>query len=192
MTMHGTRVILADDNIGFHQQLIDILSRSGYLVVAEPDDARSALQACLKIEPDVVIVDDNLPGGSLSLARELKEHRLSPVIVATSYAEKDMMEIARAPGVYGIIVKPLHETGVLPAIEVALNCFNRVTALESEIKKVKQELENRKLVERAKGLLMEVHGMSEKEAFRYLQRRSMDNCLPITKVAKNIIVRLQK
>lgn len=192
MTMLGTRLIVADADKCFHQQLIDILSRSGYLVVAEPNDARSALQVSLQIEPDVIIVDDNLPGGSLSLAREIKEHHLAPVLIATSYSEKDMVEIARTPGVFGIIVKPLHETAVLPAIEVALNSFNNVSTLEGEIKRIKKELENRKLVERAKGLLMDVHGMSEKEAFRFLQRKSMDKCLPITKVAKNVIVRLQK
>jgi len=190
--MLGTRLIVADADIALHQQLIDILQRSGYLVVAEPNEARSALQAALKLEPDVIIIDDDLPGGSLTLAREIKDHRLAPTLIATSYSDRDMAEIARAAGVYGMIVKPLQEAGVLPAIEVALNFFNQIATLEGEIKNIKKDLENRKIVERAKGLLMEAHGMTEKEAFRHLQRRSMDKCVPITKIAKNVIVTLQK
>jgi len=190
--MLGTRLIVADDDKIFHQQLIDILQRSGYLVVAEPKDARSTLHVSMQIDPDAIIVDDNLPGGSLTLAGQIKEHHLAPVLIATSYSEKDIIEIARTPGVYGIIVKPLHETGILPVIETALNSFQNMLALEGQIKKLKKELESRKLVERAKGILMDVYGMSEKEAFRYLQRRSMDKCLPITRVAKNIIVNAQK
>lgn len=190
--MFGTRLIVAGADKSYHQQLIDILQRSGYLILAETVDARSTLQASLQMEPDSIIIDDNLPGGSLSLAGEIMEHRLAPVLVVTSYSEKDMTEIARTPGVYGIITKPLHETGILPAIEVALNLFKNATTLEGEIKNVKTELANRKLVERAKGLLMDVRGMSESEAFRYLQRKSMDMCLPVTKVAKKIIVALQK
>jgi len=190
--MHGTRLIVADADKTLHQQLTDILQRSGYLVIAEPNDARSALQAALKREPDVVIIDDNLPGGSLTLAREINDHRLAPVLIVTSYSDRDMSEIARTTGVYGMIVKPLQEEGVLPAIETALSFFSRIAAMESEIKNLKKDLENRKIVERAKGLLMEAHGMSEKEAFRYLQRRSMDKCVPVTKIAKNIIIALQK
>lgn len=190
--MLGTRLIIADADKAMHQQLMDISQRSGYLVIAEPNDARSALQAALKLEPDAIIIDDDLPGGSLTLAREIKDHRLAPALIVTSYSDRDMSEIARAAGVYGMIVKPLQEAGVLPAIEVALNFFNRIATLESEIKNIKKDLENRKIVERAKGLLMEAHGMTEKEAFRYLQRRSMDKCVPITKIAKNIIVNLHK
>jgi response regulator NasT len=189
--MFGTRVMVANADSSFHSQLIEILKRSGYLVVAECTDAKTALQTALKIEPDVIIVDDNLPGGSLTLARDIKEHGFAPVLVVTSYSEKDMSEIARVPGVLGIIVKPLHETGILPAIEVAINTFHMITSLEGEVKKVKRDLETRKLVERAKGLLMEKSGMSEKEAFRYLQKLSMDKCLPITKVAKSVIVKMQ-
>lgn len=190
--MFETRLIVADASKTYHQQLIDILQRSGYLVVAEPSDTRSVLQAALKREPDAIIIDDNLPGGSLTLAREIKDLHLAPVIIVTSYSDKDMVDIARAAGVYGMIVKPLHETGVLPVIEVALNLFHQISTLEGEVKSIKKELENRKLVERAKGLLMETRGMTEREAFRYLQRLSMNKSVPVTKIAKSIIVALHK
>lgn len=190
--MLGTRVMLADADKSLHQQLMEILHRSGYLVVAEPSDSKMSLQFALKYEPDVIIVDDNLPGGSLTLAGYVKEHHLAPVVVVTSYSEKDIMDIARVPGVYGIIIKPVHESSVLPVVEVAISNFNHTAELDREIKKVKKELEDRKLLERAKGMLMDYRGMSEKEAFRYMQKISMDKCVPITKVAEKVIVKLKK
>ncbi|SFR07347.1 ANTAR domain-containing response regulator [Desulfoscipio geothermicus] len=190
--MLGTRIMLANADKVLHQQLMEILQRSGYVVVAEPADAKAALQEALKYEPDVIVVDDNLPGGSLMFAGYIREHNLAPVVLITSYSEKDMMEISRVPGIFGIITKPVHESYVLPVVEVAINAFNNILSLEREIKKYKQELENRKLLERAKGLLMDRRSMSESEAFRYMQKISMDKCIPITKVAKNIIVKLQK
>ncbi|SFF98519.1 response regulator receiver and ANTAR domain protein [Desulfotomaculum arcticum] len=187
----ATRVLVANAEKSYHNQLIEILQRSSYLVVAEQNEAKGALQAALQIDPDVIIIDDNLPGGSLSLARDIYDHHIAPVLIATSYSEEDMMEIAKAAGVFGMILKPIHETGILPAIETAINTFNNVKTLEREIKKLKHEIEQRKLLERAKGLLMDKKGFSEGEAFRYLQKASMDKCIPITKVAKNVIAKLQ-
>ena len=187
----ATRVLVANAEKSYHNQLIEILKRSSYLVVAEQTEAKGALQAALKIDPDVIIIDDNLPGGSLSLARDIYDHHLAPVLIATSYSEEDMIEIAKAAGVFGMILKPIHETGVLPVIETAISTFSNIRLFESEIKRLKQEIEQRKLVERAKGLLMDKKGVSEGEAFRYLQKVSMDKCVPITKVAKNVIARLQ-
>ncbi|WP_027365368.1 ANTAR domain-containing response regulator [Desulfotruncus alcoholivorax] len=187
----ATRVLVANAEKSYHNQLIDILKRSGYLVIAEQNESKGALQAALKIEPDVIIIDDNLPGGSLSLARDIYDHNIAPVLIATTYSEKDMIEIAKAAGVFGMLLKPIHETSILPAIETAINIFNNIKSLERDIKKLKQEIEQRKLVERAKGLLMDKKGFSEGEAFRYLQKVSMDKCVPISKVAKNIIAKLQ-
>ncbi len=186
------RVMVAVADKGFQQQLFDVLKRAGYLVVAGYSDAKTALQAALQIEPDIIIVDDNLPGGSLMLVRDIYEHGLAPVLLATDYAEQDMLHMAKVPGIFGILVKPLQETAVLPAIEVAVHTFNRIKSLEAEIKRLKKELENRKLVERAKGLLMDTYGMTEKEAFRFMQKKSMDKCVPLNKIAKNVIIKLQK
>lgn len=187
----ATRVLVANAEKSYHHQLVEILKRSSYLVIAEPAEAKSALQAALQIDPDVIIIDDNLPGGSLILARDIYDHNIAPVLIATSYSEEDMVEIARAAGVFGMILKPIHETSVLPAIETAINTFNNIKSLEREIKRLNKEIEQRKLVERAKGLLMDKKGLSESEAFRYLQKVSMDKCVPITRVAKNVIAKLQ-
>ena len=130
----ATRVLVANAEKSYHNQLIEILQRSSYLVVAEQNEAKGALQAALQIDPDVIIIDDNLPGGSLSLARDIYDHHIAPVLIATSYSEEDMMEIAKAAGVFGMILKPIHETGILPAIETAINTFNNVKTLEEKLK----------------------------------------------------------
>lgn len=191
--MNGTRVVVADTDEVFRKQLREMLKQTGYLVVAEAGDAKTLLHHISKTEPDVVILDVELAGfESLQLTRVLEECRLAPVVLTMPYDHRLVAEMAGTGGVFGILVKPVQEAALLPTLESAVACFKRVKDLEKENGKLRRELETRKLVERAKGLLMENKGMTESAAYRYLQKLSMDRCMSLGKVAKQIIISLQK
>ncbi|MCL6639391.1 MAG: response regulator [Firmicutes bacterium] len=191
--MYGTRIAIADDDAAFRKKLKETLVHAGYMVVAEAGHGRSLLKAVFQTEPDLVIMDAKLPGAEgLEIARIIEEHRVAPVILLTASHEKEVLEEAKASRVFAYLVKPLSEAHLLPAIEISIANFKQMLRLQEENKKLKQALESRKLVEKAKGLVMEARGWSEKEAYKYLQKLSMDNCVPIASVARQIIAHFSK
>jgi len=191
--MNGTRVVVADTEKVFRQQLREMLKHAGYLVVAEAGDAKAALHNISQTEPDLVVLDVELAGfGDLQLLRVLEERRVAPVVLAIPYNHRLLEEMAGAGGVFGILVKPVQEAALLPTMESALVNFKRVKELEKENRKLRRELETRKMVERAKGLLMKNRNMTEGEAYRYLQKLSMDRCMSMMKVAKQVILSFQR
>lgn len=186
--MFGTRIVIADADAGYRKKLKEVLVQAGYLVTAEAGNGRSALKAVFQTEPDVVIMDLKLPGAQgLELARIIEEHRISPVILLTESYEQQLLENARPSWVFACLVKPVSDAQLFSAVEITLANFRRFTRLEEENKQLKKALNERKLVERAKGLVMEVKGLTEKEAYKYLQRLSMDNCIPISSIARQVI-----
>ena len=186
--MYGTRIVIADADAAFRKKLKETLIHAGYLVVGEVGDGRSALKVIFQTEPDLVIMDAKLPGAEgLEIVRIIEEHRAAPVILLSASHERDLLEEAKSSRIFAFLVKPLSEAHLFPAIELALANFNKFLKLEEENRKLKKMLETRKLVERAKGLLMEAKGMSEQEAYKYMQKMSMDNCFPIAGVARQII-----
>jgi len=191
--MFGTRVVIADADAENRQKLKEILTHAGYMVAGVVEDGRSALKVIFQTEPDVVVMDARLPGAEgLEIARIIEEHRAAPVILLTTAHEQELVEEAATTWIFGYLIKPVEEKQLFMAIEIAIASYKKIIKLEEENKRLRQTLEDRKLVERAKGLLMEVKSMSERDAYKYLQRKSMDNCVPIAKIARQIITSLKK
>ncbi|OPX88665.1 MAG: putative transcriptional regulatory protein pdtaR [Pelotomaculum sp. PtaB.Bin104] len=191
--MFGARIVIADSDHGFRKKLKDILIHAGYLVVGEAEDGRGALKAVYQTEPDLIIMDAMLPGAEgLDIVGIIEDHRVAPVILLTASQDLQFLDEVRTSWIFAYLVKPLSEAHLLPAIEIAIANFRKIIKLEEENKKLKQALEVRKLVEKAKGLLMEAKGLSEQEAYKHLQKLSMDNCVPIFRVARQIINHFSK
>jgi response regulator NasT len=191
--MFGTRVVIADADAENRQKLKEMLTHAGYMVAGLAEDGRSALKVIFQAEPDVVIMDARLPGAEgLEIARMIEEHRAAPVILLTAAHEQELVEEAASTWIFGYLIKPVEDKQLFMAIEIAINSYKKIIKLEEENKKLRQTLEERKLVERAKGLLMEIKSMSERDAYKYMQRKSMDNCVPIARVARQIITSLKK
>jgi len=187
-----TRVIIADDESIIRMDLREMLTNLGYLVVGEVGDGRSAVNLARELRPDVVIMDIKMPDmDGIDAAKVLTEERVSPVLLLTAYSQQELIERAKDAGVVGYIVKPFRESDLAPAIEVAVARFAEFRALEKEVGDLKLALETRKLVDRAKGILMDSQGITEAEAFRKIQKMSMNTRKPMKEVAEAIILAQQ-
>lgn len=190
--MPGTRVVIADSDLSFRRKLKDILNHAGYLVIGEPARGKETLQMVFQMEPDLVVLESRLPGSEgIDVAGIIGEHMVAPVVLTVEGRQQDLGELVRKTGVYGILAKPLQEMSVLPVLETAVVCFEQVVKLQKQVNELRKKLQARRLVEQAKGLLMENKGLTEQQAYKYLQRLSMDQCLPITKVARQVVLSLQ-
>jgi AmiR/NasT family two-component response regulator len=184
-----TRIIIADDESLIRMDLREMLANLGYLVVGEVGDGRSAVNLARELRPDVVIMDIKMPDmDGIDAAKILTEERIAPVILLTAYSQKDLVERAKEAGVVGYMVKPFREADLIPAIEVALARFKEFEALHKEVNDLQLALETRKLVDRAKGILMDTQGLSESDAFRKIQKMSMNTRKPMKEVAEAIIL----
>lgn len=186
--MYGSRIVIADPDESYRKKLKDMLARAGYTVVGEAGDAPAALEVVSRTEPDLIVMDAGLPGSrGLHAARVIEEHRMAPVLLLSSSGDRELVEEAKYSCVYGCLVKPVREPALFAAVEIALANFKRLVKLEQEVKKLRKRLEIKKLVEKAKVVLMERKGCSESEAHRYLQKLSMDKSISLEKVARKII-----
>ncbi len=187
--MERTRIIVADDESIIRMDLREMLTNLGYLVVGEAGDGQSTVNLAWELRPDIVIMDIKMPDmDGIEAARILTQERLAPVLLLSAYSQQDLVQRAQEAGVASYLVKPFRESDLTPAIEVALARFNEFRALEKEIDDLKETLETRKAVERAKGILMEKQNMNEAEAFRRIQKMSMNNRKPMKAVAEAIIL----
>ena len=187
--MERARVIVVDDESIIRMDLREMLTNLGYLVVGEAGDGRSAVNLARELKPDVAIFDIKMPGmDGIEAARILTEEKIAPVVLLTAYSQRDLVERAKEAGVVGYITKPMRESDLTPAIEVAMARFSEFRALEKEVGDLKQALETRKLVDRAKGILMDTQGLNEAEAFRKIQKMSMNKRKPMKDVAEAIIL----
>jgi AmiR/NasT family two-component response regulator len=187
--MERTRVIIADDESLIRMDLREMLTNLGYLVVGEVADGRSAVNQARELRPDVVIMDIKMPDmDGIEAAKVLTEERISPVVLLSAYSQRDLVQRARDAGVVAYLVKPYREEELSPAIEVALARFNEFKDLQKQVSDLQEALETRKLVDRAKGILMDKQGLNEAEAFRKIQKMSMDNRKPMKDVAEAIIL----
>jgi AmiR/NasT family two-component response regulator len=189
MTQERTRLIIADDESLVRTDLREALTELGYLVVGEVGDGQSAVNMARELEPDVVVMDIKMPGlDGIDAARILTREKIAPVVLLTAYSQSDLIERATEAGVVGYLVKPFRETDLPPAIELAKARFGEFRALEEEVDNLAEALETRKKVERAKGILMDQQGLSESEAFRRIQKMSMNTRRPMKEVAEAIIL----
>jgi AmiR/NasT family two-component response regulator len=187
-----TRIIVADDESLIRMDLREMLTNLGYLVVGEVGDGRSAVNLARELRPDIVIMDIKMPDmDGIEAARFLTEEQIAPVILLTAYSQQDLVERAKEAGVVGYLVKPFKEHELTPAIEVALARFKEFQALHKEVADLKLAFETRKLVDRAKGILMDTQGLTEADAFRKIQKMSMNLRKPMKEVAEAIILAQQ-
>jgi response regulator NasT len=182
-------VIIADDESVIRMDLKEMLNNLGYLVVAEAGDGVSAVNLAREFKPDLVIMDIRMPDlDGIGAAKVLTEERLCPVLLLTAFSQKDLVEAAKDAGVSGYIVKPFTERELVPAIEVVLARFKEFRALERQVGELQEALETRKLVDRAKGLLMDTQGLTEAEAFRKIQKMSMNTRKSMREIAEAILL----
>jgi AmiR/NasT family two-component response regulator len=185
------RVIVADDESIIRMDLREMLTNLGYLVVGEVGDSRSAVNLAREVRPDVVIMDIKFEGDEfdgIDAARVLTEEKIAPVLLLTAYSQRELVVRAREAGVVGYLVKPFREADLVPAIEVALARFAEFQAMEQHVGDLQEALETRKFVDRAKGILMDTQGLKEAEAFRKIQKMSMNTRKPMKDVAEAIIL----
>jgi len=186
-----TRIIIADDESLIRRDLREMLEEQGYLVVGEASDGRTAVEMARKLKPDLVIMDIRFEGDDfdgIDAARVLTAEDIAPVLLLSAYSQRDLVDRAKEAGVVGYLVKPFSEADLAPAIETALERFREFRAIKKEAVDLKRALETRKAVDRAKGLLMDKEGMTEAEAFRRIQKLSMDSRKPMRVVAEAIIL----
>jgi response regulator NasT len=186
-----TRVIIADDESIIRMDLREMLTNLGYLVVGEVGDGRSAVNLARELRPDVVVMDIKFEAeefDGIDAARILTEEKISPVLLLTAYSQRELVVRAREAGVVGYLVKPFREGDLVPAIEVALARFDEFRAVEKHVDDLEEALETRKFVDRAKGILMDTQSLTEAEAFRKIQKMSMNTRKPMKDVAEAIIL----
>lgn len=187
--MTQTRVVIADDESIIRMDLREMLASLGYLVVGEAGDGISAVNLARELKPDLVIMDIKMPDlDGIAAAKMLTEERIAPVLLLTAFSQQELVEGAKEAGVVGYIVKPFRESELVPAIEVALARFKEFRALEREANDLRDTLETRKLVERAKGILMDTQGLKEAEAFRKIQKLSMNSRKSMRQIAEAVLL----
>ncbi|MBA3533045.1 MAG: response regulator [Ardenticatenales bacterium] len=187
--MARTRIVIADDESIIRMDLKEMLTALGYLVVGEVGDGQSAVNLARELRPDLVIMDVKMPDmDGIEAAGILTEEKIAPVLLLTAFGQRELIERAKEAGVVGYLVKPFRESDLTPAIEVALARFGEFKELEAEVDTLKEALETRKVVDRAKGLLMSRDGLTEQEAFRRIQKMSMNTRKSMREIADAIIL----
>jgi AmiR/NasT family two-component response regulator len=182
------RVIIAEDEALIRLDLKEMLEEEGYSVVAEVGDGQQAVDRATELRPDLVILDIQMPVlDGLSAAEQIASARIAPVIVLTAFSQRELVERARDAGAMAYLVKPFSKNDLVPAIEVARARFSEMTALDSEVRTLEERLETRKVVEKAKGLLMAEQGITEAEAFRWIQRTAMNQRTSMKALAQSIV-----
>ena len=184
----SVRIVIAEDEPLIRLDLRESLEEEGYEVVGEAGDGAEALELVRTLEPDIAILDIKMPGvDGLSAARDIVAERLAAVVVLTAFSQRELIEQARDAGALQYLVKPFERRELVPAIELAIARFRELVALSDQTEALTEQLETRKLVDRAKGRLMDGHGMTEQEAFRFLQKTAMGSRAPMRDVAAQVI-----
>lgn len=182
------RVVIAEDEALIRLDLKEMLEEDGYIVVGEAGDGESAVKLAGELRPDLVILDVKMPIlDGISAAERIVSERIAPCLILTAFSQRELVERARDAGAMAYLVKPFTKSDLVPAIEMAISRHEEILALEKEVTTLNERLETRKLVERAKGLLMTRHGWTEPQAFRWIQKASMDRRTSMRQVAQMVI-----
>ena len=182
------RVLVAEDEALIRLDLVELLTDEGYSVIAEAGDGEEAVELARKHQPDLVVMDVKMPKmDGISAAAIIAEERIAPVVMLTAFSQRELVERARDAGAMAYVVKPFHASDVVPAIEIAMARFAEIRAVEAEVADLEERFESRKAVDQAKGLLQEGLGLSEPEAFRWIQKTAMDLRKSMREVAEGVI-----
>jgi two-component system, response regulator PdtaR len=187
--MAQIRLVIADDESIIRMNLKETLVGLGYLVVGEAGDGVSVINLARELRPDLVLMDIKMPKlDGIQAAKVLTEEKIAPVVLLTAYSDRDLVERAKEAGVVSYIVKPFRDAELMPAIEIGMARYTEFLQMDKDIGDLKETLETRKLVERAKGLLMDTQGLKEAEAFRKIQQLSMNTRKSMKEIAQAILL----
>jgi response regulator NasT len=187
-TAPARRVVVAEDEALIRLDIVEMLREAGFDVVGEAGDGEQAVRLAEELKPDLVVLDVKMPVlDGISAAERIVGARIAPVVLLTAFSQRELVERARDAGAMAYVVKPFTSADLMPALEIALSRHAEIAALESEVADLQQRFETRKLVDRAKGLLQTRFGMTEPEAFRWIQKTSMDKRLTMREVAQAVI-----
>ncbi|SDE52137.1 ANTAR domain-containing response regulator [Auraticoccus monumenti] len=182
------RVLVAEDEALIRLDLVELLTEEGYEVVGEAADGEQAVAMAQELVPDLVVMDVQMPKmDGITAAQVIAEERIAPVVMLTAFSQRELVERARQAGAMAYVVKPFEASDVVPAIEIALGRFAEIKAIEAEVADLTERLESRKAVDQAKGLLQTGLGLSEPEAFRWIQKTAMDLRKSMREVAEGVI-----
>ena len=186
--MSQARVVIAEDEAIIRLDLKELLEEEGYEVVGETGRGDEAVELVRELKPDLAILDIKMPGlDGLTAARHIVGERLAAVLILTAFSQRDLVEQARDAGAIGYIVKPFQKSDLIPAIEVALGRHKELEDLARDIGDLKDRLEGRKVMDRAKGILRDDAGLSEDEAFTFLRKAAMDRRTKVEVVAQMVV-----
>lgn len=188
MTNAPKRVVIAEDEALIRLDLAEMLAEEGYEVVGQAGDGQTAVELAQELRPDLVVLDIRMPKlDGIAAAQRIAEERIAPVVILTAFSQRDLVESAREAGAMAYLVKPFNKHDLIPAVEMAMSRFTEMRHLEDEVADLSERLETRKLVERAKGVLQEQLGLSEPDAFRWIQKTAMDLRLSMRQVADGVV-----
>ena len=182
------RVVIAEDEAIIRLDLKEILEAEGYAVIGETGRGDEAIDLVRMLEPDLVILDIKMPGmNGIDAAKVISDEGLAAVILLTAFSQQDLIQEASNAGVLAYLVKPFQRSDLVPAIELALGRFKEISDLKQETLMLRESLQTRKLVDRAKGILIDAYGLKESDAYRYLQKKAMEDRTTMKAVAEDIL-----
>jgi response regulator receiver domain protein len=186
-------VLIAEDEALIRLDLVELLTDEGFEVVGQAINGEEAVKLARELEPDLIIMDVKMPGmDGITAAEIIGEERIAPILMLTAFSERELVERARDAGVMGYLVKPFGANEVVPAIEVAIGRFAELRAIEEELANLEDRFESRKIIDQAKGMLQEGLGLTEPEAFRWIQKTAMDLRKSMREVAEGVISHKRK
>jgi response regulator NasT len=181
-------VVISEDEVLIRMDLAEMLAEEGYEVVGQAGDGQKAIELAEELRPDLVILDVKMPVlDGIAAAERIAGQRIAPVVMLTAFSQRDLVERARDAGAMAYLVKPFSKSDLVPAIEMAVSRFTELSLLEAEVADLTERLETRKAVERAKSVLQQQLGLSEPDAFRWIQKTAMDLRLSMKQVADGVI-----
>lgn len=182
------KILVADDEAVIRMDISEMLKDAGHEVVAEAADGKRAIMLARKFRPDIVIMDVSMPQmDGITAAKKIDGERLAPVLLLTAFSEEDVVSRAKESGVLAYLVKPVREENLFPAIEIALSRYNDRLALEAELDDLKDSLETRKLLDRAKGIIIAAHNLTEEESYNRIRSYAMTKRKTIKEIAEAIV-----